>query len=189
MGMVITRSDIRGVKVWDMAASRQVGQTAVAAIAQRAFKRGQDTSDAPFQPYGTNPIYVSKKNARLKPRGGEKTPRKGGKGKKRRTGRSVYYPGGYRQYKADTTGSDKVNLVLSGQLLRSLAPVKVTTKEIQIGVRGGAARHGAYLQVQHKTRPARKWLGLSPRDRQVVATALRTIFRGVQTRQRGAHGR
>ena len=165
MSAYLTRTGRLPRTVFDLIAARQLGQVATTAIVTRTFSKGLDVKDQPFDPYSTTPTNVSTDNPRMRPRGGRKT----------KGGRSVHYAGGYRQYKRDTTGSDRVNLTLSGELQRAVAVLSATNTRIVIGVRGGAARHGAYLQIQGRGRPARVWMGISPNDRHVIRLALRAI--------------
>lgn len=157
-------------------ALRRVGLTAVAAIAVRAFHRGLDVRDQPMADYSTEPMYVSKRGARMAPRGGKRT----------RGGRSIFFPGGYREYKRAAGGSARVNLTLSGELLRSLSVLRVSGRRVVIGVRGAAAIYGAALQAPHKGRPARHWMGLSPSDLRAVRKALRRELRAALSRQGGS---
>lgn len=180
MGAVLKRSgvSVTDLSLWDEISSRQLGESAVSTISLRVHRDGLDVDDQPFEKYSTKATYIQKDNARLTPRGGHET--KGGK--------SVFYPEGegYEGYKQQTTGVARVNLVLSGQLQRSLAVMSATRTRIIIGVRGGAARHGAYLQIAYKGRPARRWFGLSPRNTRDLQRALAVIWRGAL--QRGMRG-
>ena len=55
------------------------------------YFEGLDADRKPFKDYSTKPIYVAFRGARLKPKGGRPS----------RTGRSIFYAGGYQQYKQE----------------------------------------------------------------------------------------
>ena len=120
---------------------------------------GIDSDGKPFKPYSTKPIYISR-SARPVPRGGEETPRlmfghkedafwispktgkivqapKGKKGK----GDSIFFKGGYAQYKANV-GTPWVNLMCTGRMLGSLF-AKVVGQVIIIAFRGDEANDKA----------------------------------------------
>ena len=64
--------------------------------------------------------------------------------------------------------------LIAARQLGQVATTAIVTRIVS-GVRGGAARHGAYLQIQGRGRPARVWMGISPNDRHVIRLALRAI--------------
>jgi hypothetical protein len=97
----------------------------------------------------------------LKPKGGTEWVGRRGARKGEAVGR--YYPDGYRQYKAEsrkglTEGAVEVDLILSGQLSRSLRVTRTTTNQARIEVRGSATAYASAVNAK------REWLGVSPRN-------------------------
>lgn len=86
-----------------------VASTVRALIVQRTLS-GRDIHGRPFTPYSTTPIYVSVDN---RPPG---YPKPSG-GRKSRTGRSVYYEGGYAQYKTSIGRGVRPQLSISQETL------------------------------------------------------------------------
>jgi hypothetical protein len=113
---------------------------------------GLDADRIPFREYSTNAIYISKRGARLQPKGGRES----------RTGQSVYYAGGYQEYKhesrrRDSGDSAEVDLVLSGNMMNNLVVKKATRNTFTIGLTDHA-QYGYYVNEQ------REFLGLSAQD-------------------------
>lgn len=156
-------------KAWNRAAMRALALTVQGAVAVRAFQRGHDVEDRPFDGYGTKPIYIGGETARrLKPRGGRATA----------SGRSMFFAGGYRQYKALATGVAKVNLTLSGQLRRSFRVKRVSAARALIGTTGQPSLYNRGVQVR------RPWVGVSPRDRRVMQREAARLVREIMNRSR-----
>ena len=119
-----------------------IGNAAVALIRKRAGE-GRAFTGGDFRPYSTRPIYISRNRgtgARLAPKGGRPS----------RTGASVFYAGGYAEYKRASTGSGVVNLTLSGQLMRSIAVAKATARAVVVQAGGGTV---AYAGAVNDARP------------------------------------
>jgi hypothetical protein len=70
--------------VWEVQDTKRVALNTVATVKRRTAS-GISSEGAPFKKYSTKPLYVAYKGARLKPKGGRVS----------RTGKSVYYAGGY----------------------------------------------------------------------------------------------
>ena len=151
--------------VWDATAVRDVGEALRTSLVQRTFFEGLNVDDAPMARYSTKPVVIYNKSEtarRLKPKGG--TPWKGQRGpnKGRVVGR--FYKGGYAQYKEESRKglkpgkSIEVDLILSGQLSRSLRVTRTTTNQARIEVRGSATAYAAAVNAK------REWLGVSPRN-------------------------
>jgi hypothetical protein len=156
-------------KVWNRAAMRALAVTMQGAVALRAFQRGEDVADQKFDGYSTTPIYIGGETAkRLRPSGGRPS----------RTGRSVFYAGGYRQYKASSTGRAFVNLTLSGQLRRSFRVKRVSAARALIGTTG---QPSIYNQGVQERRP---WVGISPRDRRLMVSEVSRLVRDLMNRSR-----
>jgi hypothetical protein len=94
--------------------------------------KGLSSNGGKFKEYSREPMYIAYKGARLKPKGGTRVSR---------TGASIYYAGGYQQYKHDSRkrqgGQGKtaeVDLVLSGQLMNNLVVLEATNTRFRIGL-------------------------------------------------------
>ena len=142
--------------LWTAQDSLKVALNTLASIKLRTGK-GLDANGEPFKPYSTNPIYVAKRGARLKPKGGRPS----------RTGKSIYYEGGYQQYKnqsrrrGQSTDSAEVDLVLSGNMMNNLVVKEATASGFTIGL----TKHAQYGFAVNETR---EFIGLSPDDVEVL---------------------
>ena len=143
--------------LWTAQDSLKIALNTLASIKLRTSK-GLDASGKPFKPsYSTNPIYVAKRGARLKPKGGRPS----------RTGKSIYYEGGYKQYKNQSRRRDKsavsaeVDLVLSGNMMNNLVVKEATASGFTIGL----TKHAQYGFAVNETR---EFIGLSPDDVEVL---------------------
>ena len=146
--------------LWTAKDSARLAQNTLAAIKLRTT-RGVDADGRPFAPYSTNPIYVPYRGARLKPKGGRVS----------RSGRSVYYEGGYREYKSESRqhfvgSSALVDLTLSGALLNNLMVLQATDSFFIIGLTQEVRGYGYRVNAE------REFLGLSPRDVNVLVSAV-----------------
>lgn len=151
--------------LWTAKDTLRLAQNTLASIKLRT-SRGLDADGRPFKPYSTTPLYVSKRGARLKPKGGRLS----------RTGESVYYEGGYQQYKEESrrrgSGSDsaEVDLVLSGNMMNNLIVKQATEDMFVIGL-SDKAQYG-YVVNQD-----RQFLGLSPQDIEILVEAVEAEVR------------
>lgn len=149
-----------------------LAQVLVNSIQKRAFMDGKGADDKAHKPYSTRPIYISKKSdtaKRLKPKGGIK--KKGG----------TFYPGGYRQYKVQSQKSSaKVNLTLSGRLLRSIRITKSAKFSAKVGMTGSAKVYGRLVD---KVRP---FMGISRHDSKVIAAAFHDLIKSRLAGRRAA---
>lgn len=166
----------------DEAAMKDIAEQLRASIVQRAFFEGLDVKDTRFDDYSEKPrvvYYRSETGRRLKPKGGVEWIGRRGPRKGEAVGR--YYEGGYRQFKAEsrkglTESSVEVDLILSGQLSRSLRVVRTTSTQARIEVRGGAT---AYAQGVNQKR---EWLGVSPRNVEDLNAVLPEIVAAAASR-------
>ena len=166
----------------DEAAMKDIAEQLRASITQRAFFEGLDVRDARFDDYSEKArvVYFASETARrLKPKGG--TPWKGRRGPRKGETVGRFYEGGYRQYKEESRkglkeASVEVDLILSGQLSRSLRVVRTTSTQARIEVRGGAT---AYAQGVNQKR---EWLGVSPRNVQDLDAVLPEIVAAAAAR-------
>jgi len=117
----------------------EVGGTAEAIIKTRT-QLGKDVSGAPFAPYSTKEIYVSIAN---RPPG---YPSPAG-GKPTRRGKSVRYPGGYKEYHESSGRGSVVTLSMSSQMLNDIQktaqPGRVTL--FYGGTLSAAKAHGHHM--------------------------------------------
>ena len=158
-------------KLWTSRDMAELGQIAVSEIVIRTFTHGEGVDDRKFKRYSTKPIYVSSRLARLKPKGGRRTP--GGR----------YYAGGYAQYKKDSRSGNRpvgarnaVDLVLSGEMLRKFKVLRHNRQRAVIGLTGSPAIYGSYVNE------ARPWIGFSPKNRR---SFFKKFARMVRQRLRG----
>jgi len=142
--------------LWTSQDYLRLASNTLASIKLRTGK-GLDANGKPFKPYSTTPIYVAKRGARLKPKGGRPS----------RTGKSIYYEGGYQQYKnqsrrrGQSTDSAEVDLVLSGNMMNNLVVKEATASGFTIGL----TKHAQYGFAVNETR---EFIGLSPDDIEVL---------------------
>ena len=151
--------------LWTAQDSLRLASNTLASIKLRTGK-GLDADGKPFKSYSTTPIYVAKRGARLKPKGGRPS----------RTGKSIYYEGGYKQYKNQSRRRDKsavsaeVDLVLSGNMMNNLVVKRVTNTGFTIGL----TKHAQYGFAVNETR---EFIGLSPDDIEVLVEAVEAELR------------
>ena len=154
--------------IWTAADSQMTALDTVALIKRRIY-RGIDANGRPFFKYSTRPIYIPKKGARLKPKGGRRS----------RTGRSVYYAGGYAEYKrlsrrrvaGGANQTAEVDLTLSGALVNNIQPLQVSRSGYTIGLTPAVRGYGYYVNER------RPYLGLSPNDVRVLTDAVAARIR------------
>jgi len=146
--------------LWTANDSAKLGLNTLAAIKLRTSK-GIDADGNKFAKYSRAPIYIPFRGARLKPKGGRLS----------RTGQSVYYAGGYDQYKRESRqhsedSSALVDLVLSGALMNNLVLLSADAQRFIIGLTQHVQSYG------YKVNADREYLGLSPRDVNVLVSAV-----------------
>ena len=149
--------------LWTAKDSLGLASNTLAQIKIRTGK-GVDANGQPFKDYSQKPIYVAQKGARLSPKGGRPS----------RTGQSVYYAGGYEQYKEDSRGrgrkgnndSAQVDLVLSGQLMNNLVIKEATATGFTIGLTKHVQSYGYHVNEK------REFLGLTEKDIDILSEAV-----------------
>ena len=146
--------------LWSARDSARLALNTLAAIKLRTSK-GIDANGQPFDGYSKKPIYVPYRGARLKPKGGRVS----------RTGQSVYYEGGYDQYKRESRrhgagSSALVDLTLSGILMNNLMVLEATESRFIIGLTQHVRSYGYKVNAQ------REYIGLSPKDVNVLVSAV-----------------
>ena len=137
-----------------------LGQNTLAQIKIRTGK-GIDANGQPFAEYSTNPIYIQKKGAKLKPKGGKPT----------KSGDSVFYQDGYAQYKHESRRrgqggeSAEVDLVLSGNMLNNFIVKEATDTGFKIGLTNQA-------QYGYDVNQDREFIGLTNSEVAVIVKAV-----------------
>jgi|TARA_R100000482_G_scaffold93054_1_gene38614 hypothetical protein len=151
--------------LWSARDSQQLAFNTVAVIKIRTGK-GLDADETPFKDYSTTPLYVAKKGARLTPKGGRPS----------RTGKSIYYAKGYKQYKDESRrrggagDSAEVDLVLSGNMLNNFVVKEATDDGFVLGLTKHA-QYGYYVNED------REFIGVSDREVDILAKAVEIDIR------------
>jgi hypothetical protein len=146
--------------LWTAQQSAALASNVVASIKMRTSE-GLDTNDKPFKPYSKKPIYIPFKGARLKPKGGRVS----------RTGRSMFFAGGYHEYKVKSRkhgagSSALVDLVASGILMNNLVVLHADARRFVIGLTPEVRYYG------YGVNQVRPYLGLSSRQVDIVVRAV-----------------
>lgn len=181
MPYIRTGPRLKGRRVWDRQATAEVAAALTVSITRRAMDRGLGSDDRPMDPYSTRPTYISRR-AFPRPRGGQ--PTNPGRilpsGRKSRArGKSVYFPGGYAEYKRNIAGNSRVNLTRTGQLRRSLRAKTVTRLRAIVGLSGPPAVYATFLERE------RPWMRPSPTDRVALRVAVRHALARAMERNGG----
>ena len=149
--------------IWTAKDTKALASNTVATVKRRTM-RGISSEGKKFKKYSTNPLYVSFRGARLKPKGGTRLSR---------TGKSIYYANGYRQYKEDSRKrrggqgqTAEVDLVLSGQLMNNLVVLQATETRFRIGLTKHVRHYGYEV---HKVRP---YIGLTDNEIDTLVNAV-----------------
>ena len=149
--------------IWTAKDTKALASNTVATVKRRTMK-GVSSKGKKFKKYSTNPLYVSFRGARLKPKGGTRLSR---------TGKSIYYADGYRQYKEDSRKrrggqgqTAEVDLVLSGQLMNNLVVLQATETRFRIGLTKHVRHYGYEV---HKVRP---YIGLTDNEIDTLVNAV-----------------
>jgi hypothetical protein len=151
--------------LWTAEDSLRLASNTLAQVKIRTGK-GVDANGQLFKDYSTNPLYVSKKGARLKPKGGRPS----------RTGNSVYYEEGYAQYKHESRQrgsggeSAEVDLVLSGNMLNNFVVLEATENGFRLGLTNNA-QYGYYVNQ------TREFIGLTQGEVDLLVRALEIDLR------------
>jgi hypothetical protein len=164
----VTFKSFKVPALWSAADSQVTALDTVALIKRRIYK-GIDSTGRPFLSYSTRPIYVPKKGARLTPKGGREA----------RGGRSVYYAGGYAEYKEKSrrrvaggaNQTAEVDLTLSGALVNNIQPLQVSKSGYTIGLTSAVRGYG------YRVNERRPYLGLSPNDVKILSAAVAARIR------------
>lgn len=200
MGIKVTVSGSVATRVWDVEAMRLFAHVTRGAVTERTFHRGKGDDGATMRAYSTRPMRLYKRSQtgrRLAPKGGVafpwvRGPRKPGGGHDRsKVGQEAgrFYSDGYAEFKRASRkgiGNEagpgaEVDLVLSGQLARSLRVVRVSRYQATIAITGNARRYG------HAVDAIRPFMDLSPEDVRDLQDDFATAVSGAAERSaRGA---
>ncbi|MFZ8905377.1 MAG: hypothetical protein ACO20I_15690 [bacterium] len=146
--------------LWTQRDSLVLASNTLASIKMRT-SRGIDATGNQFKGYSTRPLYVLKRGARLKPKGGRLS----------RTGRSVFYQNGYKQYKHEsrrrgTPGeSAEVDLVLSGNMMNNFVVKQATINGFKLGLTQ-QANYGYSVNMD------REFIGLTDQEVDILVRAV-----------------
>lgn len=146
--------------LWTQRDSLVLASNTLASIKMRTSK-GIDATGNQFKGYSTRPLYVLKRGARLKPKGGRLS----------RTGRSVFYQNGYKQYKHEsrrrgTPGqSAEVDLVLSGNMMNNFVVKQATVNGFKLGL----TQHANY---GYSVNMDREFIGLTDQEVDILVRAV-----------------
>jgi len=146
--------------LWTRRDSLVLASNTLASIKMRTSK-GIDANGRSFRAYSTRPLYVVKRGARLKPKGGRLS----------RTGKSVFYQKGYRQYKHEsrrrgTPGeSAEVDLVLSGNMLNNFVVKQATANGFKIGLT-------QHVNYGYNVNADREFIGLTDQEVDILVRAV-----------------
>jgi len=122
-------------------------------------EQGLDSTSKDFVDYSTKPMYMglaAKYNAnRTKPVGGRET----------KSGKSMHFPGGYKEYR-NNLGVSKPNLENKGTLLQAMQYAFEGLKRIVITIAPIANRQviGAAINNGEGTQPKREWFDYGQTD-------------------------
>ena len=158
----------------DAATMTTIGNAVVAFIRGRTGKGRSALGDG-FAPYSTAPIYISRHTGtgrRLVPKGGRRT----------KSGKSVFYEGGYAQYRQLSTGSGVINLTLSGQLMRAIRVSQVTASRAVVDIAPGAA-YGAAVNDK------RRFMGIAPDETKKLGRVAKAAIKAYIKRQQDKEGK
>jgi hypothetical protein len=147
----------------------QIGNVAKALIIQRTLA-GKDASGSAFTPYSTTPRYLPIKKRPVgypAPAGGQTT--KGGK--------TMFFSGGWKQYKSGIGLGARPQLSVSGKMLND---IQVRAEEEKAILYFGSARSGAIAHGHHfgTTVPRREFfdIGKGPREVDALENELATLI-------------
>jgi len=149
---------LRVPTIWT-AQNNQVNALNTIALIKMRTMRGVSSKGAKFKKYSTKKIYISLKGARLKPKGGRLS----------RTGKSMYFEGGYREYKKKSRLGNiqtaEVDLTLSGVLMNSIQVKSSTATSYTIGLARQGLPYGQYVNQK------RPFMGLLKKEQEIIVKA------------------
>jgi hypothetical protein len=147
-------------QLWTKKDTMRLAMNTLASIKLRTSK-GIDANGAAFDKYSEKAIYIpidKGTGARLKPKGGRLS----------RTGQSMFFEDGYKEYKDKSRkrgrrnphqdDSAEVDLVLSGALMNNLVVLEAEQTKFKIGLTSNVQYYGYYVNEK------REFIGLSNDD-------------------------
>ncbi len=144
--------------IWT-AQNNQVNALNTIALIKMRTMKGVSSKGRRFKKYSKKPIYVATRGARLKPKGGRVSS----------TGKSMYFAGGYKEYKQKSRLGNiqtaEVDLTLSGVLMNSIKVLSSTATSYKIGLASQGRPYGYYV---NKKRP---FLGLTKKETNIIVKA------------------
>lgn len=144
--------------IWT-AENNQVNALNTIALIKMRTMKGISSTGKRFKGYSKKPIYVSMRGARLKPKGGRLS----------RTGKSMYFEGGYKQYKQKSRlgglRTAEVDLTLSGVLMNSIQVLETTATSYTIGLARQGRPYGYHVNEK------RPFLGLLKKEINTIVKA------------------
>lgn len=144
--------------VWT-AQNNQVNALNTIALIKMRTMKGISSKGRKFKKYSKKPIYVPLKGARLKPKGGRLS----------RTGKSMYFAGGYKEYKIKSRLGNiqtaEVDLTLSGILMNSIQVLESTSTSYTIGLASQGRPYGYFVNDK------RPFLGLTNKEVNIIVKA------------------
>lgn len=156
-------------QLWTKKDTMKLAMNTLASIKLRTSK-GLDADEQPFKDYSENPIYISLDKgtgARLKPKGGRLS----------RTGQSMFFKDGYKEYKdksrkrgrrnKNQDDSAEVDLVLSGALMNNLVVINAEQTYFRIGLTANVRHYGYHVNKE------REFIGLSSKDVQILTETVK----------------
>jgi hypothetical protein len=155
--------------LWTKVDTLRLAQDTLASIKLRTSK-GLDADGIPFDDYSTKKIYIPidrGTGARLKPKGGVIS----------RTGDTMRFDGGYKEYKKKSRkrgsafDSAEVDLVLSGALMNNLIVLRATQNQFVIGLTNHVKYYGYRVNAE------REFIGLSDRDVKILVATAQAIIK------------
>ena len=168
----------------DAVAMAQIGN-AVKILIVRRTQRGTDANGRAFLGYATNPIWISTGTGRpLAPKGGTLS----------RTGKTMRFDGGYKEYKERSRGpgqrpsvstpaasTSEVDLLLTGDLMRSIKVTETTAETVTV-----AAGVGMATEYADPVNDRREFMGIAPDDVPLLEAEATEAIRGAMRRLYGA---
>lgn len=155
---VTVQPRLRVPVIWTAQNNQVNALNSIALIKMRTMK-GISSKGARFKKYSTKKIYISLRGARLKPKGGRLS----------RTGKSMYFEGGYREYKKKSRLGNiqtaEVDLTLSGVLMNSIQVKETTATSYTIGLARQGEPYGYYVNQK------RPFMGLLKKEQQIIVKA------------------
>ena len=149
---------LRFPPIWTPQNNQVSALNAIALIKKRTMK-GVSAKGRRFKKYSTKSIYINIRGARLKPKGGRLS----------RSKKSMYFQGGYKEYKERSRlgriQTAEVDLTLSGVLMNSIQVLEATEYSYTIGLASQSRHYGYHVNDK------RPFLGLLKKEVNILIKA------------------